>query len=148
MDYVGQTAAVGDAPWWSAGSYYNRGQFADVSSNAVRTMCVGDQVVAQNGFNRDLMHTIQSHTDDLIMTGATDAKLLGLAERINGVQRDAAACCCDLKQQIAESKAEMINLIKDNTIASLSADLHQCRINESNQAQTNAILAAIAANNS
>lgn len=135
MDYVGQSAAIGDAPWWSGG-YYNRGQFADVSSNAVRTECVGGQVIAQNGFNRDL-----------IMTNAMDTKLLGLADRINSVQLAAANCCCDLKQQIAENRSELTSLIKDTTIANLQADLQQCRINESNNNQTAILLAAMRDNN-
>lgn len=143
---VGQTSGIGDAPWWGLGGgglFGGNGRFADFSSNAERTNAATGQVIAQNDFNHQLLGVETDALTRQIATNAQDSKFLAVGDRINSLAMQSANCCCDLKQEIAENRAELTAIIKDTTIESLRADLTQCRINDSNSAQTAMLLAAI-----
>lgn len=127
-DYVGQTAAVGNAPWWSGagyGLYGGGGRFADFASNAVRTD--RNMTVAQLGLDRvsdQNEETRRNLGEARVMDNITASCNRISDQQVNGEfrtldrlrdqdreiaanAREAAKCCCDLKLQMCEDKAEL-----------------------------------------
>lgn len=124
--YVGQSAAVGNAPWWGVGGIYgSQGRFAGDASNAVRINRNGDfmrlgidRVSDQNEETRRNLG--EARVMDNI-TGScnrvSDAQINGefrMSDRLRDIEREmnanarvAADCCCDLKLKMCEDKAEL-----------------------------------------
>lgn len=126
MDYVGQSAAIGNAPWWSGAYGFNYGrQFADDGSNAVRinrnneVYKVGlDQLSSQNEETRRvlgearIMDNINGSCTRVLETQVNGEfrmsdRLRDLEREMAANARTAAECCCDLKLQMCEDKAEL-----------------------------------------
>lgn len=118
MEYVGQTAAVGNAPWWSGAGYGFGRPFADDASNAVRINAAErasaagfENLLDQNQFaatNNNISQCCNRVTDNQVNGEfRTGDRLRDIEREMNANARIAAQCCCDLKLQMCEDKSEL-----------------------------------------
>lgn len=146
MDVVGQTSGIGDAPWWSGAGYgFGGGRFADFGSNAVRINAAAranaagiENLLDQNQFaatNSNITECCNRTTDNQVNGEFRMADRLRDIEReMNANARTAAQCCCDLKLQACEDKAELKAEILAVETRNIQRDLDNCnrQLSESN----------------
>jgi hypothetical protein len=112
------TASSVDIPWWFAGGVNNTGRFADFSSNAVRiaegnrqTAAGIENLLDQNQFeatNANLTSCCNRVVDGQVSGEfRMSDRLRDIEREMNANAREAAKCCCDLKLQACEDKAEL-----------------------------------------
>jgi len=126
-EYVGQSAAVDNAPWWSGGAYglgggYGR-QFADDASNAVRINAGARASAAgiENLLDQNQFAATNNNINSCC-SRVTDGQVNGefrMADRLRDIEREmsanartAAECCCDLKLENCKNTAMLQAEIK------------------------------------
>ena len=138
METVGQSAAIGSAPWWGGGvgALGSYGRFADDSSNAVR-INAGNRATAAGIEN--LLDQNQFSALDCNVTNScnrvTDTQVNGefrMADRLRDIEREmnanareAAKRCCDAKVQSCQDKSEILAAIAGSESRGIERTLNQ-----------------------
>lgn len=148
--YVGQSAAVGNAPWWGVGGgLLGGGRFADFSSNAVRINAAAranaagiENLLDQNQFEatNGNINECCNRTLDMQVNGE-----FRMSDRLRDIEREMAAnaraaaeCCCDAKLLATQNHAETLAAIADLKTSNVQRDLDAAnrQLTESNIVNT------------
>lgn len=77
---------------------------------------------------------------EFVINGENNRRFANVQQTITDLQQQISDCCCSTKQQIAESESKLTGLIKDTTIADLSAKLAECQASKNSSSIENIIV--------